>query len=253
MAVITGRQGAVALLVVACLAPPGADAGTVSGRVVFRGQPPVLGPVRITKDREVCGETVPAEALVVSAETRGVASTVVAVEGVGPGPDATPSSVTLENRQCRFVPHVLAARAGDELAIVNRDPVLHNIRAWLEDAAGRRSVLNVVQPTQGQVSRRVLRRTGTFIVTCDAHPHMLAYLLVFDHPHFAVTGADGEFQIPDVPAGTYRLRAWHEAWKPGGWSPDGKPRLAPPAELVQEVRVPGTGIIRVLFELAEEP
>jgi hypothetical protein len=45
---------------------------------------------------------------------------------------------------------------------------------------------------------------------CDVHPWMTGYVAVTDHPFFAVTGDDGSFTIPNVPAGTYTIEAWHE-------------------------------------------
>ncbi|MFQ5685007.1 MAG: carboxypeptidase regulatory-like domain-containing protein, partial [Candidatus Binatia bacterium] len=67
-------------------------------------------------------------------------------------------------------------------------------------------------PTKGQtidVSRKI-RRTGLVEVKCDAHDWMHAWLLVTDHPYYAVTDADGKFTIEDIPPGTYALRFWHE-------------------------------------------
>ena len=56
-------------------------------------------------------------------------------------------------------------------------------------------------------------RPETFKVGCDVHPWMTAYVGVFDHPFFAVTGDGGRFEIQSVPPGTYTLVAWHDAWQ----------------------------------------
>jgi plastocyanin len=197
-----------ATLAAVLLAPVPAGAGALAGRITFRGDVPSLPAIEVSKDHEACGERMPSEALVVSPRTRGVKYAVVSLEGV-PAPEAgQPGEATLENTRCRFAPHVLAVRVGAELAIVNGDPVLHNLRAWLD---GQRAVFNVVQPTQGQVTHRTIKRAGVMRLTCDAHAHMSGYLVAFEHPYFAVTDEDGAFNIPNVPAGTYRLNVWHRA------------------------------------------
>lgn len=237
-------SAALAALVVVLAAAAPAAAGVVSGRMVFRGALPALAPIPIAKDREVCGDALTPETLVVAPASRGVAHAVVALEGAPPVA-AAPREVTLENRACRFVPHVLAAPRGAELLVVNADPVLHNLRAWL----GERAVLNVVQPTQGQVTRRLLRRPGTMRLSCDTHLHMHGWLLVFEHPYFAVTDASGEFRIAGVPAGSYRLTAWHEGWVVVRREPEGRLVYEPPHLLTREVTVPAGGEVRLELEL----
>ncbi|MGH7318957.1 MAG: hypothetical protein ACRELA_04925, partial [Candidatus Rokuibacteriota bacterium] len=149
-----------ALMVLVALPSTAAAAGSVVGAVVFRGDVPAPASLEVSKDHETCGTEVPADALVVEPGTRGVASAVVWIEGLTGAP-ATPPEARLENRRCRFVPRVLALQVGTELSIVNADPVLHNLRAWLD----RRAVLNVVQPTQGQVTQRTIKRAGPMALT----------------------------------------------------------------------------------------
>jgi plastocyanin len=232
----------------AALAAAPADAGSLAGRVVFQGEPPVLAPIEVVKDREVCGQTVPSEALVVSAKTRGVRWAVVSAEGGAPAPTDAPREITLENRRCRFVPHVLAVQVGAEVAVTNGDPVLHNLRAWLEGET-RRQVFNVVQPTQGQVTRRTLKRAGAITLTCDTHLHMLGYVLAFEHPWFAVTDENGTFRIDGLPVGTWRVSLWHESWTVQRRTPEGRLEYGLPHLLTREVTVPAEGVVTVNFAL----
>src|SRR5262245_480594 len=228
------------------LAAPGpAAGGAITGRVVFRGEPPSLPPLDVAMDRGACGDRVPSEALVVD-RLGGVQWAVVYVEGIPAAPGAT-AEVTLANRRCRFMPHVLALRAGAELAVLNEDPVLHNLRARI---AGQRDVFNIVQPTQGQVSRRAIKRAGVIRLTCDTHPNMSGWILAFEHPYFAVPDAAGSFSMADVPSGTYRLTMWHEGWKAQRVEERGQPSYDDAYVLSQQVVVPAEGAVSAVFELA---
>jgi hypothetical protein len=132
--------------------------------------------------------------------------------------------------------------------VANADPVLHNLRAWLEGET-RRQVFNVVQPTQGQVTRRTIKRAGTSALTCDTHVHMHGYLLAFDHPWFAVTDAEGAFRIEGLPAGLWRVSVWHESWSVLRRTVEGRLVYGPPILVTREVAVPAQGVVTVDFAL----
>ncbi len=225
------------------------DGGTIEGEVRFSGPPPALEPIPVEpRHQSHCGRQVPNEALVVSPRNGGLRFAVVYLESIekGKAPGRREPAL-IENRHCLFVPHVGAAMVGDPLLIRNSDPVLHNIRGrMLED---RRQHFNVVQPTQGQETEREIRRAGVTVVTCDTHPHMLGYLLVFEHPYFAVTDQEGRFRLDAVPPGRYRLVAWHEGWTLARLD-RGRPVFDEPRTLVQEVTVAPGGTARVVFEFS---
>jgi hypothetical protein len=242
------RRVPLLLLVALALAPASAAGGTLTGRVVFHGEPPMLPPIEVAKDREVCGPMVPSPALSVAPDTRGVRNAVVYVEGAPAPVVQDPPEAWLENQQCRFVPHVVAMRVGAELAIVNSDPVLHNLRAWPRDEP-RRAAFNVVQPTQGQVTRRTIKRAGVMALTCDAHIHMSGWVLAFDHPYFAVTDDKGGFTIAGIPAGRYRVTVWHEGWNIVGRTPEGRLLYDPPHTISEDVTVTETGSAQIEFAL----
>jgi plastocyanin len=225
-----------------------ADGGAIEGTVTFGGPVPSLPPVPVDpQHHEFCGAEVPAEALVVDPAGGGVRYAVVYLEGIDrgkPRPEGPP--LVLDNRKCLFAPHVLSATLGDTLRVRNADPVLHNIRARL--LGETRTLLNIVQPTQGQETDRDIRRTGVTALSCDAHPHMHGWLLAFEHPYHAVTDARGRFRLADVPPGRYRVVAWHEGWNRLRLE-RGHPVYDEPHRLAQEVEVPPSGTAKVVFEI----
>jgi plastocyanin len=186
-------------------------AAEISG--VVRVDPlPAAPPVaKIAKDATVCGREVALDRLVVGPGAT-LANVVVAVKGIKPAqpPPPTPNAA-VDQVGCRYTPHVQAVTAGTTLAVLNNDAVLHNVHATSETGPTPVTVFNVAMPFKGQKLPTVLRRPGTIKLRCDAgHTWMGAYIHVFDHPHFAVTDAQGRFTIKDLPAGRYTLEYWHE-------------------------------------------
>ena len=116
------------------------------------------------------------------------------------------------------MPHVQAVTVGTPLALINSDAVLHNVHG----SAGPVQVFNVAMPIRNQHLPTKLTRPGLVHLQCDAgHTWMSAWIAVFDHPYFAVTGGDGQYAIKDVPAGHYTVEYWHEP-------PTAKARASPP-------------------------
>ena len=175
-------------------------AGGVSGTVRFAGPPPPTAPIPVSKDKAVCGTSVPDESFV--AKDGRLAHVVVVLKGA---PALPPATAVLDQRGCRFTPHVQAVPLGSTLDIQNGDPLLHNIHGWL----GRMTRFNVPMPTQGMHAPAKLDRPGVVAVRCDVHGWMSAWIVVVEGPA-AVSGEDGAFSIRGVPAGSYTATAWHE-------------------------------------------
>jgi plastocyanin len=183
---------------------PGADApGSIAGRVVLAGPRPQPASVRITKDVEVCGaHPIADESLVVGADG-GVRYAVVSLSGV---PGEPLAAAELRQKGCVFIPHVTLVPAGAPLKIYNDDGVLHNLHTF----STLNPAFNKAQPKYMKVMEATFERPETIKVACDAHPWMLAWLVVSDHRFAAVTDSRGAFRIEAVPAGTYAARVWHE-------------------------------------------
>lgn len=185
--------------------------GTVAGKVRFAGkrQPPK----RIDMDEDPqCAAAHPApaydESLVVS-RSGALANVFVYIrqglEGKQFRPPAEPASI--DQRGCWFHPRVVGIVTGQPLTVANSDPVAHNIhprphlnREWNQSQS----------PGAEPFTRRFARPEIMIRVKCDIHSWMRAWIGVVDNPYFAVTGADGKFEIGNVPAGEYTLEAWQE-------------------------------------------
>ena len=125
-----------------------------------------------------------------------------------PAPPAEPAH--LDQRGCTYVPHVLAVQTGRTLLIANSDPTNHNVNivARKNDIGGNRNV------GEGQAPLSVVpdKEELSVLFKCDVHPWMRAYLHVIEHPWFAVSDAQGTFEIRDLPPGKYSLEFVHEEY-----------------------------------------
>jgi plastocyanin len=120
-------------------------------------------------------------------------------------PPADP--VIIDQNGCWFSPRVLGVRVGQTLKVTNSDPLTHNIhplalvnREWNQSQA----------PGAEALTRRFTQPEVMIRVKCNIHSWMHAWVGVVAHPYFAVTGADGSFQIPNLPPGNYTIEAWQE-------------------------------------------
>jgi plastocyanin len=182
------------------------NGATIRGTVKVHGQLPKLPPLQISKYKEVCRD-VPNETLIVG-PTQGLRYAVVTLEGIVKG-KAVEQEVQheLDNVKCRFTPHVQTASVGQFVLLKNTDPILHTAHAYF--ASGQPHFNVGLYP--GRTSRKPLVTPGVVKILCEVHPWMSAYIIVTEHPYHAVTDTYGEYLIGDVPAGSYRLRAWHES------------------------------------------
>jgi plastocyanin len=111
----------------------------------------------------------------------------------------------MDQRNQAFEPHLIAITVGTTVDFPNDDPMFHNVMSL-----ARGNAFDLGRYPKGR-SRSVRFDTpGLVPVVCDIHAHMSAYILVFNHPFFAITDADGRYSIPNIPAGTYTLKVWSE-------------------------------------------
>ena len=165
-----------------------------------------LEPTRIanTTDPEVCGEGQTLEDILFS-ESRGIENVIVSVRGVPALETETePEILVLDNVECRFEPHAAAITAGSTIEARNSDAVLHTTHLYGP------AEINISLPIDGASSSRTLDEPGMYVVKCDVHGWMQAFILVDAHLFHDVTDSDGRFRIEGLPAGKYTLELWHE-------------------------------------------
>lgn len=234
------------------------NGGTVRGRVRATCVPSECATDRVTKDEAVCGRRKPSPRLLTGADN-GVRNAVVWIDRISAGKKGRPSGIaTLRQHNCEYSPHVLLLNPGDELEIVNEDPLLHNVHSY-DMNAGLRSVFNIAQPVRGyhtHVRGSDIEGITAMMTTCDAgHPWMSAYIIRASSPYCAVTDADGNFTLGDVPPGTYTLKMWHEgiAARPSKGGPAMPPIVEGPYTDSREITVKPGETVTVGFDLSLRP
>ncbi len=118
---------------------------------------------------------------------------------------AEPGRARMDQRNETFVPHVLAITVGTVVDFPNSDHFYHNVFSL-----SKASRFDLGRYAAGRSRSVEFDKPGIVRVFCEIHSHMNAFILVFAHPFFAVTNAEGAYRIDDVPAGTYNLIAWNE-------------------------------------------
>jgi hypothetical protein len=116
--------------------------------------------------------------------------------------------LVMDQPHCLFEPHALAMRQGQILVAKNSSPVTHNFK-WgghpLVNPGGNK----IMQPNDSFEIKNLKADKLPVRVDCDLHKWMHGWVRVFDHPYFALTDADGNFEIKLAPAGKYRIKVWH--------------------------------------------
>jgi plastocyanin len=189
-----------------------ATAGELKGTVTVDGAVPKNEPIKMNADPVCVQENKTPqfqETYMVGSDGKSLGNVFVYVkDGLGNyAYDPPTDSPKIDQKDCRYHPHVFGMRVGQTLEIINSDPTLHNIHAMPK----ANQEFNNGQPIQG------MKMTHTFTAKevmvpfkCDVHGWMNAYVGVLDHPYFSVSDANGGFDIKNLPPGTYTIEAWHE-------------------------------------------
>ena len=190
--------------------------GTLTGTVVFAGtQVPPAAPLNVDRDQEHCLAKGPLhdQTWIVNPKNKGLKNVVVFLrpkkgEMLPIHPDLKtpkPEKVVLDQPMCLYVPHILVMRADQILHAKNPAPVAHNV-----SIQGFKNSENVQLPPNSAKDLKVFAEPNPIALSCTQHPWMKTHMWVFDHPYFAVTDANGKFEIQNVPAGEYNVVVWHQ-------------------------------------------
>lgn len=184
------------------------NGGTISGVVTFEGDVPEMKVLEITKDQAVCGATDKYDESLVIGEGNALKNTIVYLIDISKGKDFDKAAkVEIDQKGCKFTPHVQIVPVGKRLTMLNSDKIMHNVHIFGSNP------VNKPQPKSRRKMplKAVKKAEGPISVKCDIHGWMSAWITYVPHPYFAVTNEKGEFTLEDVPAGTYKLGYWHEA------------------------------------------
>ena len=226
------------------------DGGAITGVATWNGELPEIPRIEIDADMSSCGEEAPSQALLVNPKNKGVQYVLVYLEQVEKG-KAPENKYWLHMVDCQFKQHIFPFVRSQVMAMVNYDPFVHNPHFF---NAKHASLLNVPMPVPGQeIDHKFLQtplknEKGVMRLQCDVHNNMNAYWAGFNHPYFAVTDADGNFEISGVPPGKYTLVAWHEGYKVIIREAAGRPIYDRPHIRQQEIEIKPNETIKVGFE-----
>jgi plastocyanin len=132
-------------------------------------------------------------------------------------PPIPPPEIEIKQIGCRYVPHVIAVQSGVLFKITNGDPTLHNVRASIAGPPGQppgADLFNIGQPRQGQTDEQKFDAPGLYVLQCNVHAWMQAWVMALPTRSFGVSATDGKFTIYQNPAapiadGDYKIDAWH--------------------------------------------
>ncbi len=196
--------------------------GDLVGRFVYAGSPPERKKLKVDKDVECCGKfDIRDESLMVGSDG-GLANLFVYVRtrkvAVCPElAETAPKRVTLDNRDCIFMPHCMTIWFGkQEFYIVNSDPIAQNVAFSPLGDTPANIVLAAVKDTKKADSNT--RATWKFNraqiipvpIACNYHPWESAFILPRDNPYATVTASDGTFRLAKLPVGKLEFQVWHE-------------------------------------------
>ncbi|MFQ5798014.1 MAG: carboxypeptidase regulatory-like domain-containing protein [Bacteroidota bacterium] len=230
------------------------DGGAIAGKVKFVGMP-TIEKLEVGKDTRHCGIAKTSPRLNVD-KSGGVKNAVVMLIDIKKGKAIdVPAKAVIDQKGCEYIPHVQAVSVGTQLEVVNSDAILHNVHGYNPQG---RTLFNIAQPIKGQrtSSKRMrLKEPGVYSFACDAgHIWMSAFVVVVEHPYFAVTDEKGTFKIENVPPGTYKIKMWHEGFSIVKKDVSGgkirKYYFETPYELVRDLKVSPLEETFVEFELA---
>jgi Carboxypeptidase regulatory-like domain len=182
---------------------------TLTGKIVYQGKPPNLVMLPMSADAYCLSqhkEKVKSQDVIVNQNGTLQYVLIYIKTGLTGTPPTPKGSVELRQEGCIYKPHVQGIQVNQDLVVVNDDATLHNVHTMSKV----NPQFNIAQPIKGMKITKKFLKPEIIFVKCEVHRWMGAYIGVFEHPYFAVSGSDGTFTIKDLPAGNYVIEAWQE-------------------------------------------
>jgi plastocyanin len=194
-----------------------ADTANLKAKFVVKGNVPAPKQVNNNASDPFCATfKVMSEDLVVDKDTGAIqnlalyadSKTIKAGDIPADQKKAPAAKLLIDNKECRFEPHVLVLRPGQTIEVKNSDKTGHNANfGFLENDA-----VNFQVPAGGTKDQLIKKEEPAPIpVSCGSHPWMKAFVIIQDHPFVGVTDAKGDLAIQGLPAGKVTLRVWQES------------------------------------------
>ena len=221
-------SAAVAALAVAGIllgsTPARAQWGTIKGQVVWAGGAvPVNAPAKVDKDKPDClakGCSVLQDKLIVNKGNKGVRYVLVWLADpkdarnatftpkIHPALQKTPPTVEIDQPCCTFEARVIGIQAKQDLVVKNSMKISHNFN--IQSLNGGPMANPLILPGKQETIKGFIPKLHPTPYSCSIHPWMKGWIGTFAHPYFAVTDADGKFEIKNAPVGKFQLLVWHE-------------------------------------------
>jgi hypothetical protein len=182
--------------------------GEIKGRVTYEGTLPKYKPLNMVNEPNCANHyTTPVfPENVVAGPDNSLSNVVVYIAAGGEEESALTQPVKLNQRGCRYIPHVLAVETNQEIWVQNDDSVAHTVHPM----ARINTELNRSQPPGTPPMVIKYDKPEIIRVKCELHSWMRGIFVVLKSPHYSVSDESGGFVMPDLPPGKYTVKAWHE-------------------------------------------
>jgi len=226
---------ALATLAAVTLTSAGPGSGSISGKITYEGTPAKQKPIDMSKEPSCASQhsTPVTTETVVTGPGNTLENVVVYISAGAPDEPPPSTSANFDQKGCQYLPHVLAFQVGQEVKISNHDQTIHNIHAL---AKINREWNKSQTPGAPPITEKY-DKPEMIPVKCNVHPWMHGNFAVLKNSHYAISGPDGTFKLPNLPPGKYTITAWHE----------------PDMQMTQNVEISGSEAKNITFVFKLKP
>jgi len=181
-------------------------AGSVKGTISYTGAPVKAEMLKRKGDAFCAKKDFADETVLLSKDGKALANVLLRIKNAPAATAAPTAPVVVDQQDCMYRPRVQGAVEGQKIEFKNDDQTMHNVHAF----SGTKTLFNAPQQPKAAPMDKEAKATDVVKLQCDVHPWMRGYVVYSKSPLFAVSKADGTFEIKDVPPGKYTIEAWHE-------------------------------------------